>query len=128
MEAATGRERWRYGGPLRISYAPLKTPIHWRPNPRRSHECERGTQECLRYGASSSALVGRRSMSTPLKTPVQMTEKNWLAGESALPHENVNPCSPMWGRRFRLPNGRLHHFGGASRRVGTCRLGKECSS
>src|ERR1022692_1663308 len=38
-----------------------------------------------------------------------MTEKNWLAGESAwrkrLPHENVNPCSPMWGRRFRLPNG-----------------------
>jgi hypothetical protein len=26
------------------------------------------TQECVRYGASSSALVGRRSMSTPFQS------------------------------------------------------------
>src|ERR1039458_6318342 len=32
------------------SPTPLKTPIQWRPNPRRSHECERGTHECVRYG------------------------------------------------------------------------------
>jgi len=29
---------------------------------------------------------------------------DWLAGESACPTENVNPCTPMWGRRFRLPH------------------------
>ena len=35
-----------------------------------------------------------------------------------LPHENVNPCSPMWGGRFRLPTltiQRLHDHWWASR-------------
>ena len=40
---------------------PLKTPIQRRPNPKRSQECERGTQECVRYGASSSPLVGQQA-------------------------------------------------------------------
>src|ERR1700690_2795429 len=79
-----GNEAWR-------DRAPLKTPIQWLPNPRRSHECERGTQECARHGASSLALVGCRPMITPLKTqsrllgPLGRVLKKELAGESACP-------------------------------------------
>jgi multidrug efflux pump subunit AcrA (membrane-fusion protein) len=57
---------------LRAVFALLRTPAA--SEPKRSHECERGTHECVRHGASSSPLVGRRPMGTPLKTPVQVTD------------------------------------------------------
>ena len=37
-------------GPCSKAPTPLKTPVEWRLNPKRSHECERGTQECVRHG------------------------------------------------------------------------------
>ena len=44
---------------LRAVFALLRTPVA--TEPKRSQECERGTQECVRYGASSSPLVGQQA-------------------------------------------------------------------
>jgi hypothetical protein len=40
-------------------------------NSERSQKCERGTQECVRYEASSLPLVGRRPMITPRSVPLE---------------------------------------------------------
>src|ERR1035441_5872399 len=42
--------------PLVYILAQAPTPL----NPRRSHECERGTQECVRYGSSRFGIKWRK--------------------------------------------------------------------
>src|ERR1035438_7172320 len=53
-----------------------------------------------RASENCQTIYGRGG--APLKTPVQMTEKNWLAGESACPTKTQALAR------------RLHHFGWAS--------------
>ena len=38
---------------VRAVFALLRTPLA--TEPKRSHECERGTQECVRYGVGQQA-------------------------------------------------------------------------
>jgi hypothetical protein len=54
---------------LRAVFALLRTPVA--TEPKRSQECERGTQECVRHGASSSPLVGQQAHGNSLTVAVR---------------------------------------------------------
>jgi hypothetical protein len=54
---------------VRAVFALLRT--HVATEPKRSHECERGTQECVRHGTSSLSLVGQQAHGNSLTVAVR---------------------------------------------------------
>ena len=47
---------------MRAAFALLRTPVA--TEPKRSQECERGTQECVRYGCLRQLCGGQRALIT----------------------------------------------------------------